>query len=341
MATLYVTEPGARVEKEYERILITREDEVLFAAPLRHISEVVLVGYCGATTPAMLSLLDHGVPLTMLTASGKLRGRLVPPQGKNNLLRRSQVLASMDAGFCLDVSREMVKGKIHNSRVAVQRMKREVRGREDHCRLALIGQAEDELHRLMMRCDQASSISRLMGLEGISAKLYFRVIRHAVSAESLSFQKRTRRPPKDPLNALLSLGYALLQNAVFSAAEIADLDPYLGFFHSNVYGRPALTLDLMEEFRPLIADSIALRAVRQRIIKMEDFVRDEESGGLILGRKALRKYIRLFIRRIRQEVYYPPAGRALAYQKIFEAQVNQLKGCINDPARKYCAFRIK
>lgn len=341
MATLYVTEPGARIEKEYERILVTKEDEVLFSAPIRHISEVVLIGYCGATTPAMLSLLDHGIPLTMVTASGKLRGRLIPPQGKNNLIRKEQVLASMDNRFCLDVSREIVKGKIHNCRVIVQRIKRGVKAKNQPRRLLEIERTESELYSLMVRCENAISNSQLMGLEGISAKIYFREFRYALMAGATPFAKRTRRPPKDPINALLSLAYTLLQNAIYSAVEIADLDPYLGLFHSNVYGRPALVLDLMEEFRPVIADCIALKAVRQRIIKADDFIQDGETGEYTLSRKALRKYIRLFIWRIRQSFFYPPAGRALTYQKIFEVQANHLRCCISNHAEKYQPFLIK
>lgn len=336
MATLYITEPGARLEKEYRRLrVVDREGQTLLVTPVSRVSEVVLVGWVGATTPALLSLLDEGIGLTFLTRYGKLRGRLTPPTGKNLPLRRSQYLRADDPTFCLTLSRAIVAGKIRNSRTMTRRMMR-----------GSAPKAPRQVARLkssLKRLPHCADIAAVMGQEGKAAKAYFVVLRSALN-QRLPFGRRSRRPPKDPVNALLGLGYSLLTANLMTALEIVGLDPYCGFFHGPAaYGRPALALDLMEEFRAIVVDSIVLTLVNKRMLSTDDFEpgRGGPEAGIYLTRSGRRTFFKQYTRRLNTTVYHPLAGRSLSYQKIFEVQARQLAKLIVGELETYQPFLVK
>jgi CRISPR-associated protein Cas1 len=338
MATLYVTEPGARLEKEYKRLrVVSKEGQTLLATPLVRVSEVVLVGWAGATTPAMLTLLDADIGLTFLTRQGKLRGRLTPPTGKNLPLRRQQYQRAGDDHFCLRLSRAIVAGKLRNSRTMARRMMRGGIAPADASKQI------EQLKACLEKSTRGADIASLMGQEGRGAKAYFVIFRSALK-ERLQFDSRTRRPPKDPVNALLSLGYSLLTANLISALEVVGLDPYCGFFHGpTTYGRPALALDLMEEFRPVIVDSVVLTVVNKRMLSEKDF---ETSGsgdkqGVYLTRRGLRIFFEQYTHRLNTSVFHPLAGRALSYQKIFEVQARQAVKLIQGEIDEYQPFLVK
>ena len=383
MPTLYVTEPGSRIEKEYGRLLVTRDDEVTLAVPLTQISEVVLMAGVGATTPALLALLDRGVSLSLISGAGRLRGRLIAAEARNLSLRHQQYACSGDARFCLEVSRAIVAGKLRNCRTMARRMLRMLRsakgGRPDAPEERLDdaetereaeevnraadqpspaarsrdvapptrtlawpqgGASVDRLNAALAQVDTAQGLAELRGLEGSGSKAYFAILRAALRSD-LTFEKRTRRPPKDPANALLSLAYTLLTNALFTACEVAGLDAYDGFFHADKYGRPALALDLVEEFRPIVADSVVLTVVNNRVLSPDDFVEGGEAGGVYLARHSLRAFVAQFGRRLNTSVYHPEANRALTYQKIFEVQARRLRKCIESGEPVYQPFLAK
>jgi len=403
MPTLYVTEPGARVEKDHGRLQVTKEDEVLASVPLAQVSEVVLVGGVGVTTPAMLTLLENGCGLTLITSTGHMRGRLRPAEARNVPLRQKQYRRAEDEKFCLAVSQAIVAGKLRNCRTLARRMARPNTGgpsaggpsqsapptaataeSPDAMTQESTTPAGDEssstptpdkhdpfarMNAMLARVPQAKDLAELRGLEGMGAKAYFSVLRAALRAE-LTFDKRTRRPPRDPANALLSLLYSLLTNALFTAAEVVGLDAYAGYFHADKYGRPALALDLVEEFRPIVADSVVLWVVNKRMLKPEDFTTypvgaDADAGvtapasattpgaevketpadnaeqGVRLSRRGLRVVLGQFSRRLQTEVYHPGAGRALTYQKVFEVQARALRKCIETGEPNYQPFLVK
>lgn len=339
MATLYVIEPGARIEREYGRILVSKDDEVLTSVPLNRLTEVVMIGSVGATTPALLSLLDAGVGLTFISGGGRLRGRLRPAEAHNLSLRHQQYARSQDQAFCLAVGRQIVSGKLHNCRILLQRWLRQPRHRAEP-NLQLAGaRAVADLERGLARVPTAPDLAGLRGIEGAAARSYFAAYRRLLGSD-FSFGKRTRRPPKDPANALLSLSYSLLTQALFTAAEIVGLDAYDGFFHADKYGRPALALDLVEEFRPILADGLVLSLVNNQRLKASDF-RPGEEGGVWLKPPALREFLTQFTRRLNQTVFHPLAGRPLTYQKIFEVQARQLRKAVEGEAEAYAPFRIR
>jgi CRISPR-associated protein Cas1 len=333
MATLYVTEPGARLEKEYKRLrLVDKEGKTLLVTPIVRVSEVVLVGWVGVTTPAMMALLDAGIGLTFITRPGKLRGRLVPPTGKNLELRREQYLRAKDDGFGLRLSRAIVTGKLRNSQTMARRMLR--RGVP-----APAGQLE-RLKSSLQVAEYCPDRASLMGQEGGGAKAYFSILRAALG-ERLDFGSRSRRPPQDPTNALLSLGYSLLTANLMTALEVVGLDPYCGFLHGAAYGRPALALDVMEEFRPVIVDSIVLSLVNKRILTAQDFEAGRAGAGIYLTRRGLRLFFEQYSRRLNTRIIHPAAGRSLSYQKIFEVQSRQIAKLIQGEIDIYQPFLIK
>lgn len=338
MPSLYVTEPGSRIEKEYDRIVVSKGGEVLLAVPLVHISEVILTRGVGVTTPALLSLLDHGTNLSLIHSSGRLRGRLVAAEAHNLPLRHKQYARSSDTAFCLEVSRAIVSGKLKNSRTLARRMLRSGRSTPTTSRQGLETHMQ-RLNKYLAKVPRAKNLAELRGIEGAGSKSYFAILR-ATLRQELTFEKRTRRPPKDPANALLSLAYTLLNNALFTACGVAGLDPYDGFFHADKYGRPALALDLVEEFRSVIADSVVLTVVNNRMLNPKDF-KDVPGGGIYLTPRGLRVFVGQFGRRLNTKVHHPDAGRALTYQKVFELQARRLRKSIESSKPDYRPFLAK
>jgi len=330
MGTLYVIEPGARVEKHYEQFIVTKHDEILTAVPAAHVSQVVLTGYAGVTTQALHVMLRRGIGLVMLGYYGQLLGHLRPPGGGNLALRQTQYQCGLDTAFCLEFSRAVVAGKLANCRTIARRIARS-HDIPPHC-------LEDILQALEA-VEQANDLAALRGLEGFAARAYFAVLRSKLPS-GFGFSRRTRRPPTDPVNALLSLGYTLLTTNLVAALEIVGLDPYDGFFHADRYGRPALALDLVEEFRAPVVDSVVLTMVNKRIVTVDDFERDAK-GGMRLTPKALRQFFKQYTHRLQTTIVHPLAGRPLSYQKIFEIQARCLSKAILGQADMYKPFRIR
>jgi len=327
MPTLYVTEQRARLEKEYKRLLVTQDDKVIFRAPLHRISEVVLVGYVGATTPALLALLHADIPVLWVKRTGALVGRLTPPTPKNLPLRRLQYQQDDDPAFALRFARDVVAGKLRNQRVLALRVLRR-QPDADRAPLQQIYQAEKQVK-------DAPDLATLRGIEGSGARAYFAIYQQAFDP-AWDFTNRNRRPPKDPVNALLSLGYTLLGYAIMTALEAVGLDPYLGFFHAEKYGRPALALDLVEEFRAPFVDSLVMRVINWQMLKPEDFApRARGDPGVYLNDHGLRVFLRVFGERLESEVLLKGTDRSLSYRKHFEVQARKLVKLITDETAAY------
>lgn len=365
MATLYVTEPGSRIEKEYRHLLVVAEDDTTsLRIPLADVSHVVLVGQgVGATTPALHALLAAGIGLSLVRSSGELLGRLMPPSGKNLALRRRQYERGGDPAFCLAFARQIVIGKLQNYHALALRWRRSrpdvgaglapapapapaLNGADvkpaptdpDAAAPSSIAQQLDRLAQAAEAAQTADDLATLRGLEGMGSKAYFAVYRACLRPD-FSFDKRTRRPPRDPTNALLSLGYTLLGEAITTALEVVGLDPYEGFYHADKYGRPALALDLLEEFRGPVADSVALTLINKRMLTLDDF--EQPAPGVYLSRQGLRVYLREFSDRLQATFTHPLAGRPLTYQKCLEVQARQAAKAIMGEEQEYRPLRVR
>lgn len=325
---MYVTEQGARIEKEYRRILVTKHDEVLMRVPMGRLSHVVLVGRVGVTTPALHTLLHAGVGLSLINRAGRLRGRLMPPTGKNIPRRHAQFARAQDEEFCLSVARAIVGGKLRNQRTMARRICRD--------RPELDDGPIDEITAAVKAADKARDLAELRGHEGRGARAYFRVFRQVIPP-AWGFKRRERRPPPNPANAMLGLGYSLLTQNLIAAAEVVGLDPYDGFFHADKHGRPALALDLEEEFRSIIVDSVVLTLINKDMLTPEDF-RPGPNGGVWLKRRALKIFFQQYSRRINTRVVHPVVKHRLSYQQCFEVQARALVKVIEGKRDAYEPF---
>jgi CRISPR-associated protein Cas1 len=332
MPTLYLTEPGSRLEKEYSRLLVTKDDEVLFRTPIGRVDQVVLIGRTGVTTPAMHALLQRDIPLILISRSGRLLGRLLPPTAPNLTLRRKQYARNEDPAFCLELARAIVLAKIHNQRTLALRLAR----RHPHIEA---GRPLQDMLAAKQQAVSASSIADLMGIEGFAARVYFTIYRQALR-EPWSFPKRSRRPPTNAVNALLSLGYSLLTQAMITALEIAGLDPYLGYFHGEKYNRPALALDLVEEFRAPIVDSLTLDLLNHLTLREKDF-EQLPNGGVALTSRGLRVYLRKYSERLESSFKSRDLGREITYRKLFEVQARRLARTVSGQDEAYRPFRAR
>ncbi|HEU0115087.1 MAG TPA: CRISPR-associated endonuclease Cas1 [Thermomicrobiales bacterium] len=332
MPSLYLTEQGARLSIEAGRLLATQGDDVLLSVPATRVDQVVIVGNVGVTTPALGFLLDRRIPLVFLTAGGAFRGRLASDPSRNMEARRRQYARADDAAFCLAVGRAIVAGKIRNCRTLCLRLDA---SNADPPAVA----AADELRSLLAEVGGAATTAALMGIEGRAARAYFAVFRHFLRPP-WEFARRARRPPPDPVNALLSLLYTLLHESCYAALEAAGLDPACGFLHAPRPGRASLALDLMEEFRPLVADSVALTLLNKRMLRPADF-RSDGQGGVVLAHDGWRAVAEQYGRRLRTQVRPPGLERRVTYQKLLEAQSRQLKRAIAGEAATYAPFLAK
>ncbi|MBS0610468.1 MAG: CRISPR-associated endonuclease Cas1, partial [Proteobacteria bacterium] len=260
--TLYVTLPDAWLCLDNDTLRVEVEREARLRVPLHHLNAVVCFGHTGLSAPLMHRLADEGIALVLLDGNGRFKARLEGAVSGNVLLRQAQFQRVGDAVFALDMARACVAGKIKNCRQVLQRGAREAKSEDEAARLTRLTQ---DLAASLRALPQATTLDELRGLEGEAARQYFSgmtLLLRPDQREAFAMDGRTRRPPRDRFNALLSFLYAMWMNDCRSALEAAGLDPQAGFLHALRPGRAALALDLMEEFRPW-ADRLALTLVNR------------------------------------------------------------------------------
>jgi CRISPR-associated protein Cas1 len=285
---LYVQTQGAVLHVEHDTVRVTLEGETQLRVPLLRLGGIVVFGQVTLTPFLIQRCAEDGRSLVWLTRTGRFKARVEGPTRGNVLLRRAQHLALSDRERTVRVARQIVAGKVQNSRLVLLRAAREATVEADREPLADAA----EVHASVLgRVRESTDIDVIRGLEGEAARAYFGVFGHMVVSDRLSFEPngRTRRPPRDRVNAVLSFLYALVRGECASALEGVGLDPQVGYLHALRPGRPALALDLMEELRPVMADRLALTLVNRRQLKASDF--EETPGGAFLltedGRRSL------------------------------------------------------
>jgi len=326
---LYVQEPGARVTKSGE-VLVVETEAGKTEVPLGDVSELVLHGPVSLSTPALGALLREEVPVTYASTGGWVLGHTVSTGNRNVAVRIAQYRAAFDQRRSLAFARSLVVAKIRNSRVFLRRNAKAGDAAEREAAL-------DALSRLADRAAHAPAEPELLGIEGEAAGRYFRLF-STLFAESardfpaFAFDKRTRRPPADPINAMLSFGYALLTRTWLTTLSAVGFDPYLGFYHKPRFGRPALALDMMEPFRPILADSTVIQAVNNGEVKADGFL--AAGPAINLKPHAKRAFITAYERRLDQEVTHPVFGYRVSMRRLLEVQarllVRYLDGEIDD-----------
>lgn len=319
MAVVYVTEQGASVRKTSKRLLIVKDNKTLQVIRIHEVDRLVLLGNVQLTTQAMAFMLAEGIDVSFLSMNGRFRGRLSPMDSKNVPLRLAQYERYHDTGFRLPLARQIVGNKIKNGRTILLRYKR------NHPEVELDKEIR-HLEVMIKALDSHSSIAALMGVEGESAATYFRAYGRMFRRD-LQFSVRTRRPPRDPVNAMLSLGYVLLTNEITGIMAAHGLDVYIGFFHEIDYGRPSLALDLVEEFRQPVVDRFVLSLANRLIFTNEDFDSDEQAG-VLLGKNSCKRYFALYDRLMNACFKDRASGEEVNFRSLIRRQIQRMAKCI-------------
>jgi len=333
MSTLYLTQQDSVLRKEDERLKVTLKGDTLLDLPVLKVSQVVVFGRVTVTPYTVAALMERNVPLTYLTEHGRYVGRIEPAFSKNSLLRRAQYAAAFDEHRTLTLAQGFVAGKLANLRVTLLRAARNTDGLN-------VDDAVEALRRAERRIETTEDLDTLRGHEGEGSAAYFGVFSRLIKTGDFTFFKRVRRPPTDPVNALLSFGYALLANDVHAAVNVLGFDPYCGYLHADRYGRPSLALDLMEEFRPIVVDAVVLACVNKRILQPNDF-----AIGLgnvhSLTLDARKKFLVQYEERKNTEIQHPLFEYTATYRRCFELQARILAKCIQGELERYEPFVIR
>lgn len=321
---LIVQSQRARVGKEGETLKIADEEGGETTVRFIDISDVALFGNVSITTPALAALLEREIPVTFHSHSGWFRGVAHGIGHRNVEIRTAQYRMSFDEAACLRFAKDLVAAKIANQRTI---LRRNWRGSLEERQATL-----DRLSIARKSVDATTTLAQLLGIEGDAAAVYFRAFanllrspedkRGAGELASFRFEARNRRPPTDPVNAMLSLAYAMLTRHLTIALASVGLDPYRGFYHAPRYGRPALALDLMEPFRSVIADSVVLSAVNTGEVGAGDFIM--AITGTALTQAGRRRFVEAFERRLSQETTHPVFGYQVSMRRMLLVQARLL-----------------
>lgn len=325
MAPLYAQEPGAVVRLSKGRIEVSRQGETLASVRRIDVSEVAVVGAASISGPALRELAGSGIPVTHFSFGGRFQAMTFGLETNNVELRVAQFRTADDQEASLRLARAFVAGKIRNQRVLLRR-----NGREQ------VADAVRELQRLARRAERAPDSESLLGIEGAAAREHFRSLGRLLEpgpAGEFAFERRSRRPPRDRPNAILSFLYALLVKECALACRRVGFDPLLGFFHRPRFGRPALALDLMEECRPLLADSVLLTLVNGRRLTRGDFF--ARAGTVTLTASGRRAVIAAFERRMTTEIIHPTFRYRVVYRRALELQARLLAAALLGDVPEY------
>ncbi len=308
---LHVCEHGAKVRIDGERFKVTKDGHELAAIPKIEVSEIDLHGNAQITTQALRACARDGIPVLFFSYGNWFVASLQGLPHKNVELRQAQFRTAFDEEATLEIARSFTTAKIANQRVLLRRNAS-----------MLEPSILKELNRLRVNAAKAPSLESLLGLEGLAAKIYFGAFPKMLKTTEVAFAGRNRRPPADPINAVLSFCYAVLTKEATVALHRVGLDPYQGFYHQSRYGRPSLALDLMEEFRPLIADSVTLTLFNTKRLTPKDFYRAGE--GWSLKQQAKKTLLSAFEKRMSEELTHPIFGYRASYRRTLSLQARLL-----------------
>jgi CRISPR-associated protein Cas1 len=353
-AILYVQEQGAYIGRRGEHLVISIKGQEIERAPIVAIRQLVILGNVQLTTQALQTLVECEVPVAFLNRYGKFIATILGAPPKNVSLRSAQYRVFSDPSRALTLARAVVAAKIANQRTLLMRSLRsqprapavsaepETEQGPPGSR-AGVEPAVRDMADMLGRVATAPDPGVLLGLEGQAAALYFASFSRMLKARSpgatFDFTSRNRRPPRDPVNALLSFAYALLAKDCFSAVCTVGFDPYQGFYHTGRHGRPSLALDLMEEFRPVIADSVVLTLINNSMLTTADFLTWRDACQLTdTGRKT---FFEVYEQRKATEVTHPVFGYKMTYGRMLEVQARMLSGHVRGDIPQYVGFTIR
>ena len=327
---LVVQTPGAQIGQRGDQLIVSLKGEDVRKLPGQQVRAIYCYGAIQLTAQAVATCLDLGIDVAYFSPAGRFLGILrgLPASGID--ARRGQYRLFELPGVRLELAREVIRSKIHNQRVMLMRN----------------GDVPDRVLQLMANfrdaTESVNDMTELLGIEGNAAAIYFEQFESMLKQREdwkFDWRGRNRRPPRDPVNALLSLGYSMLAKELTGVCHAVGLDPFLGFMHQPRYGRPALALDLMEEFRPLVADSVAISLINRNELGPEDFMRN--ANGTFLTDGGRKSFWEAWFRRLDSEVSHPEFSYKMAYRRMFEVQARQLWRFVRGEAISYHGFTTR
>ncbi|OHD22996.1 MAG: subtype I-C CRISPR-associated endonuclease Cas1 [Spirochaetes bacterium GWB1_59_5] len=334
--TLYVTSQGSYLHKEGETIVVEREKQKVLQLPIHTIGGLVCFGNV-LCSPFLLGFCaEHAIAVSFLSENGKFLAAVRGPVSGNVLLRRQQYRMADDDTITTNIARNIVRGKLANSRIVMNRIVRDHGNKVD---MASIQSSSATIDRLIDQLENSADLDSVRGIEGLSAAEYFAIFDHLIidQKQDFKFKNRNRRPPLDPVNALLSFIYTLLAHDIRSALETVGLDPAVGFLHRDRPGRPSLALDLMEEFRPVIADRLVLSLINRRQVIKKGF-KKAESGAVIMDDDTRKTVLVEYQNRKQDEIFNHYIGEKISVGLLFFVQANLLARYIRGDIDGYPPF---
>lgn len=358
MSTVYIVSDYGKLVKLGDVLQLKKGDDIYKTIFPFKTEQLIVIGNIEITSPALKSLMFHNIDAIFLGNNGKFNGKITFQDGKskNVFLRQKQYKLLEDNGFCLKIAKSIVSAKLQNQYSFMQRIKRK---REYD---PAVTKSIDSVRNIMNLIENSDNIDQLRGYEGLGAKHYFDSFRFAIDSSWAKFNGRSKRPPKDNVNAILSLLYTLILFRVDAAVEAAGLDNYVGYFHALDYGRRTLSLDLLEEYRTPIADALTAALFNLNILEKADFqevvfskdneenhVYIEEEGsaeadkeivmdgerGILLTKAGLRKVLEQLERKLDTSFYYVPLEKNITYRDLFFEQAKQFKRVVNGEESQY------
>lgn len=337
--TLYVTLPESYVHLDNNTVRLEVEHETRLRVPLHHLGAVVCFGQVSVSLPLMHRLAEDGVALVLLDANGRFKARLEGAVSGNVLLRQAQYRLAGDSSFAIGVARNCIAGKVRNCRQVLLRGARESKAEDD---AAVLARGANDLAASLRALPAAGDLDTLRGIEGEAARQYFAALNYLIrpmAREDFRMDGRTRRPPRDRVNALLSFLYSLLMNDCRSAIEAAGLDPQIGFLHAVRPGRAALALDLMEEFRSF-ADRLALSLINRGQIGADGFV-EREGGAVLLEGDARKAVLVAYQERKQEALTHPLLAETVPFGLLPHVQARLLARTLRGDTDQYLPYLVR
>ena len=329
MAILYITQQGAALHKSGNQIIVKKARDVLQEIPIVQLDEVVIFGNGHITTPTMGYLLNKNIPVSFLSSNGKYKGKLQPPYAKDTHIRQQQYAVATDSKRCLELAKCFVRGKLTNAVRFCQRQRTQN---------AEVKSVISSVRQTVQKLERAKNLESLLGYEGTGTATYYRAFRQFLHHD-WDFTTRQFRPPPDPINAMLSLGYTLLHNHVYTFTNVVGFDPYCGYFHQPRHGHAALASDLMEEFRQIIVDRYVLSIINNNRVRLEDF--KQTNKGIRFTKEALDRFLTGYYGRMQQTFQHPTHNEKTTYLRCIELQVRHLARVITGEDPEYKPFLIR
>ncbi|CAG7629195.1 CRISPR-associated endonuclease Cas1 [Paenibacillus solanacearum] len=337
--TLYVTQQDVYLSLDGDNIVLIKDQEKIGRFPLHNLESIVSFGYTGASPALMGYCAERNISIAFLTPSGRFQARVIGPSKGNVVLRKKQYLLSEDELASARIARNFIVAKVYNHKWMLERMTRDYPLRIDVAGFKAISQ---HLSSIIPEIRECEDLERLRGLEGQAAVNYNKVFGQMIlqQTDDFYFHARSRRPPQDNVNAMLSFAYTLLANDTASALEAVGLDAYVGFLHRDRPGRASLALDVMEELRGVYADKFVLSLINKKVVNKDDFFK-KENGAVLMTDGARKKFLTAWQNKKQEKITHPYLGENISWGLVPHAQAILLARFLRGDLDEYPPFMWK